>query len=101
MKSIEKMEPYGVTDISIRLRTILDRYNTELLQKADGGTKARPLNLYILTDGVWQPYCDAETPIKRLVRTLLQLKLDRAQVGIQFIRFGEDEEGILRMEKLY
>lgn len=53
-------------------------------------TAPRPLSIYILTNGLWQPECDAAGPIKELIQQLKICKCQRKQVGIQFIRFGDD-----------
>ncbi|OCL06940.1 hypothetical protein AOQ84DRAFT_67856, partial [Glonium stellatum] len=53
----------------------------------------RKLNLYVLTDGLWQPESNGVKPIKALISTLESLKSQDDQVGIQFIQFGDEEEG--------
>jgi hypothetical protein len=108
VKSVQKTKPQGMSDIGINLRDILGPYNSRLEKRFGSAAVAvnalediRPLSLYVLTDGVWQPESDAEAPIKDLVRTLLkQSKLKKKQVGIQFIRFGNDPEGIRKLQKL-
>ena len=50
----------------------------------------RKLSLYVLTDGVWQSECDLSITIKTLVAKLKEHGLVHDQVGIQFIRFGND-----------
>jgi len=49
--------------------------------------------VYVLTDGAWSKGSDAKTPIESLVNTLVRLEKQRYQVGIQFIRFGNDPDG--------
>jgi len=58
--------------------------------------------LFVLTDGLWWPNSDAKIPLASLVRTMSTptYNLPRNQVGIQFIRFGESEEGMLRLDEL-
>ena len=107
---LEKTKPAGMSDISIRLNSILEQYKAKIHEVYGAGSRVtararndvRPLTLYILTDGVWQPKCDAEAPIKNLVRKLLELKseVSRKQVGIQFIYFGNNATGKARVEKL-
>ena len=53
----------------------------------------RKLNLYVLTDGLWQPEANGIAPLRALVSTLDRLKKPADQVGIQFIQFGNEEEG--------
>ena len=60
----------------------------------------RKLSLYVLTDGVWQAKTDLRQVIQTLVQHLIQHKLTNKQIGIQFIRFGDDETGMKRLEKL-
>lgn len=108
VKSIQTTTPEGVSDIGMGLSAILNPYDSTLQRTFGAPTVAmaalkdvRPLSLYVLTDGLWQPESDAETPIKNIVRTLLkQHKLDRKQVGIQFIQFGNIAEGSRKLNKL-
>ncbi|PVH88884.1 hypothetical protein DL98DRAFT_565731 [Cadophora sp. DSE1049] len=108
--SLEKTKPAGMSDISIRLNSILEQYKSKIHEVYGAGSRVtakarndvRPLTLYVLTDGVWHPKCDAETPIKNLVRTLLELKAEVSpkQVGVQFIYFGNNAIGKARVKKL-
>jgi hypothetical protein len=97
VKSLQKTTPQGVSNLGMVLGNILGSYN-ERLEKTLGSTAVRsqhglrPLSLYVLTDGNWQPESDAETPIKEVVRNLhAHRKLNVHQVGIQFIRFGDTD----------
>jgi len=107
ISSIDRTTPKGISDISIRLDTILGKYKAKLQHAYRGGrwtkprSDVRPLSLYVLTDGVWQPDCDVENTITDMVTTLLDLKIkSKKQIGIQFIRFGNDEDCKLRLEYL-
>ena len=108
MASLNNTTPSGISDIGIRLSSILNQYKAKLHRTYGAGTSrtsfsrkdVRPLNLYVLTDGVWQPECDAEAPIKELVKKLLELGMDKKKVGIQFIRFGNDAVGRSRLDHL-
>ena len=60
----------------------------------------RKLSLYVLTDGVWQKKTDLRQVIRTLVNHLIQNKLTNKQIGIQFIRFGDDRRGMRRLRKL-
>ena len=53
----------------------------------------RKLNIYVLTDGLWQPEANGIAPLRALVSSLDRLKKPADQVGIQFIQFGNEEEG--------
>ena len=68
--------------------------------KATPAKGPRKLSLYVLTDGVWQTKTDLKQVIRTLVDHLIQHKLTNKQIGIQFIRFGNDERGMKRLEKL-
>ena len=74
---------------------------SKLLHWKDTPSKGpRKLSLYVLTDGVWQTRTDLQQVIRTLVDHLTEHKLTNKQNGIQFIRFGNDERGIKRLEKL-
>ncbi len=68
--------------------------------KATPAKDPRRLSLYVLTDAVWQAKTDLRQVIRMLVDHLIQHQLANKQIGIQFIRFGNDERGIKRFEKL-
>ncbi|KAF4981576.1 hypothetical protein FZEAL_2642 [Fusarium zealandicum] len=59
--------------------------------------RRKELNIFILTDGRWGANLDEaagmEKPIKRLIEKIKEKKLSRTQVALQFLRFGDDEEG--------
>jgi hypothetical protein len=58
------------------------------------------MNIYVLTDGCWENACTGENQIRNLVDELVKLKLTKDQVGIQFIRFGNDQRGLERLSYL-
>ena len=97
----------STSDAGSRLTTILHDYETKLRRHE---TKWRPdfwkpkpvkpLNVYVLTDAVWQPQCDAAAPIRSMVATLEQLHYPRKQVGVQFIHFGKDPECAAKLQRL-
>jgi hypothetical protein len=104
---LDAMYPKGFANINMRLSKLLMRYVNDLehpprnrlgLRTRQGSVK--PLSLYIFTDGIWQPGCDGVPPIEALIEKLTALQLPKEQVGIQFIRFGNSEEGIKRLEYL-
>ena len=98
----------GTTDMNLRLTEILEAYQTELEHPKKSFSSiytrkpilTRPLNIYILTDGIWEPNCDASGPIKSLVNKLNQLGKGRIQVGIQFISFGDNQRALERLNVL-
>jgi hypothetical protein len=96
----------GTTDMNLKLTTLLENYQAAL-EKPPREVKSlfrrkpvRPLNLYILTDGIWEAKCDAEGPIRRLIKKLADLGKGRIQVGIEFISFGNNIAGLQRMDHL-
>lgn len=91
----------GTTDMNLKLTEILDAYQTELEKPKSFFSKpVLPLNLYILTDGIWEPNCDAAKPIENLVSKLKKLDKGRIQVGIQFISFGNNAAALERLDIL-
>ncbi|KAM3071948.1 hypothetical protein ACMFMG_008416 [Clarireedia jacksonii] len=106
-KVVRNRKPRGKSDIRVMLDSILNDYTgklgnqkarrTGLARFAPLEKDLRPLNLYVLTDGVWQERCDAIPPIRRLVDRLVELSLDERQIGIQFISFGNDPTGLDRL----
>ena len=60
----------------------------------------RKLNLYVLTDGVWQPNNEPWKAITPLLKWMKQQDLRWNHVGIQFIRFGHNPEGMKRLAQL-
>ena len=103
--------PADRCNIRTRLLKIVGDYQTKLDKQKQVGTyrrlsitrtpaQVRPLSLYVLTDGVWQPGNDITDIVDNLVTCLKEHKLPREQFGIQFIRFGNDSEGVERLARL-
>lgn len=57
----------------------------------------KPLSIFVFTDGRWgkglQHAAGIENPVSILMRNILQLGLNRTHIMVQFIRFGDDEDG--------
>jgi hypothetical protein len=107
LASIKTRSQLGTTNISLGLSYILNDYRSRLHEQKRHRLfprkvlkDVRPMSLYVLTDGIWEPPADASTPIRSLVKELQELGLQRTQVGIQFIRFGEDPEALERLQAL-
>lgn len=81
------------------LGRIFEEYKERIRQHAPG-FPARPMNIYVLTNGIWQHRCEVEEQITDFVRFLIANRANRRQVGIQFVRFGEDEVGKARLRAL-
>ncbi|KAL2189195.1 hypothetical protein L209DRAFT_682575 [Thermothelomyces heterothallicus CBS 203.75] len=64
------------------------------------------VSIYVLTDGNWGPAdcggdaCGVERPVRRLIEELRKRGLDRTQVSLHFIRFGNKENGRKHLERL-
>ena len=83
--------------MSASLDKILSKYAALLRQEREN---ARELNVYIFTDGVWNPDCDVVPEIDKIVQTILELNLSQRKIGLQFISFGDDEDGLARLNLL-
>lgn len=96
----------GTSDIGSRLSSILHEYETKLRRHESkrtsffGNRTIKPLNVYVLTDAVWQSQSDAAEPITSMVQTLGDLRYPRQQVGIQFIYFGDNQDCFKKLEHL-
>jgi len=93
-------KPKGLTNIRIRFDSIIDGY-IEGFNKSWFKRKIKPIrsmNIYVLTNGIWQPNIDLAPPIKRLLAKLGEH--GKYQVGIQFISFGRDTEALTRLNKI-
>lgn len=57
----------------------------------------KPISIFIFTDGCWGPdlpdAAGVENPIRNLMEEINKRSLNRTQVMIQFIRFGDDPDG--------
>ncbi|KAK5674220.1 hypothetical protein LTS10_013057 [Elasticomyces elasticus] len=91
----------GQVDISLRLGNEIQEYCKNIDIHAQQHKK-RPLakrSIYILTVGAVYNAKDPY-PIKRLISKLLTARMAREQFGIQFIRFGDDQQGIDTLDRL-
>ena len=107
---VDQVDYKGVCDIRVRLSHILlheykNRFGAvsprpEPWYKKVGSREAqKPLSFYVLTDGNWPPN-EAGPIIKALVKSMIENKLPKEYVGIQFIRFGENQRGIAYLDRL-
>lgn len=100
-QTLAGMAPHGISNITSDLNGILYTYAERLaMPRGIRRKKVRPLSVYIFTDGVWQPECEAIPPIKYIVEKLQQNGSPGDQAGLQFIRFGDDPMGLSRLEHL-
>lgn len=105
LKSIPQSIP---SNIDLSLGKILRNYQGELERQKERKNKNRflsrekdvkPLSLYVFTDGAWEG-CDAVAPVEAMIEKQKELRLPREQIGIQFIRFGDDTRGGERLHYL-
>lgn len=95
------------SNICVALNKIFDDYYQRLHRSQQSARhvhllskRPRQANLYIFTDGVWQPDIDVEAPIKAFVKILHELGMPREQFGIQLIQFGQSTIGTARLRRL-
>ena len=110
LKHLRDRPAKGLPDFRQRFATIIEKYQSRFGKmntfskvfhpKSMPSRGPRPLSLYVLTDGIWDPNCTLITEIKKLVASLLEHKLPNKYVGIQFIRFGNDPVGKQRLRHL-
>ena len=102
MKTIQRMKPGGVTDISFRLGKILQEYQEKFYRSRFGSLLPRRpnrMNVYVLTNGLGHSDRLA-IHIRDLTYKLQELDLPSDQVGIQFISFGTDPHGLHRLNEV-
>jgi len=103
---VKKLDAYSKKIKAYASRTLEDQSHGRRLHLPLGLSKApklpAPLSVYVLTDGVWQlgGDDDLEETIRDLIKNLRAAKCTRKQIGIQFIRFGNDPVGIERLNAL-
>lgn len=109
VRHVERAHPGGASDIDLSLDRILNPYLEQLMSNKAPRRNwllprnfARPLNIYVLTDGVWLPDSDGTRSIKAFVAKLHELGIHNPakQIGIQFIQFGNDRDGAKKLQHL-
>jgi hypothetical protein len=102
-KQINKHKPNGMTSLN-RLDEDLVAYRQKIDQygKSYNMDRPRPRNIYIFTDGALEigEEKQGQSAIKMLVDSIQGAKLLRGQVGVQFISFGDNVEGIEKLQRL-
>lgn len=107
--------PYGTTELSERLGQILLQYGHEIDDYERGPSRIgmaktllgekkppTPKSIYILTDGRLKAGDEEQgyTEIRRIVYQLHYAGFTRNQLGIQFVSFGDDPDGLKRLDML-
>ena len=110
MKYVKERPAHGRPDFRQRFAKIIEDYQSRLVKSnymarlrhpiSTPSKGPRPLSLYVLTDGVWDPKCTLITEVKHLVALLKEHNSPKKYVGVQFIRFGNDREGKKRLNTL-
>lgn len=107
--SIHQAAFTGLSDMRGRLQSILQEHINKfgtliqapkpLFGRQPPLQPQRPLSFYILTDAKWQP-TDVGQLIKDLVQSMKAKGCPKEHVAIQFIRFGEDQASIDKLDEL-
>jgi len=99
-KVLREKRQRGTTDIAVRLNNIITAFESRLRSATPSSRfdrksrstpfqdPVRPMSLYILTNGLWEPRSDAEKSIRHLVNRMMQNELHEYHFMIQFITFG-------------
>ena len=100
VKQCEPPSSAPASDVEGPLAKILINYQMRVSRRGVrpmlmGGRK--PLSLYVMTDGCSDQRSDLKRSI-RIALTAFEAFEKKRHVGIQFIRFGDDPEGISRLE---
>lgn len=95
----------GTSNIDYVLDLILSSYINNKLAPAhtmQRGSSIRPLNIYILSDGMWEDGCDPSSTIKKTIDKLTEFGYhkDSKQIGIQFILFGDEPSAQKKIQDL-
>ena len=109
LRTLDTVSYIGESNIRLQLDEILQDYHTKLRNQNPPRSlfnfirpprPPRRQTVYIFTDGVWQPECDPSEMVEKLVKSLEHNSMERERFGIQFIRFGNDPVGKIRLDKL-
>lgn len=96
----------GQCDISQTLGQILkgvETDNAKNIKKRLWGHKKKKkvgINIYVLTDGIWEDGDDWLPEIVDSLRRLIDGGLKKGELGIEFIQFGSDPTGTQRLRTL-
>ena len=109
-KAVNQVPFYGISNMRMRLGSIFHEHQNDLgtptnppgpwYKRAAPPKAKNGVSFYIFTDGKYQPNNDVGSTIKAIVDYMKEHKLPKEHVGIQFIRFGEDPDGIDHLNHL-
>ncbi|KAH8649812.1 hypothetical protein BX600DRAFT_418752 [Xylariales sp. PMI_506] len=84
-------------DIIRKLPIIKKGFNLNIISR-------KPVSVYIFTDGNWgedpERACRVERPVQDLMQEVKRRNLNRNQVTLHFVRFGDNEHGVKHLEYL-
>jgi hypothetical protein len=107
IRKFERVKPGGQCHMGIALNKILPNYYqtpTEKRRSRYLRAEEKPsVNIYILTDGVWSQGQECLSTVQDHITGLVNRLSGTGRlehVGIQFIRFGDDEVGKQRLDIL-
>jgi Mg-chelatase subunit ChlD len=84
----------GTSDMEEALQKAVNKHTFRMERESN----PRPLSIYILTDGRFGG--NPEVVLLGLEQMLRDRRLPRTSLGVQFISFGSDEEGLGKMQLL-
>lgn len=91
----------GQGGMEITLSKILDKCTRKRpLASIIGPGKDRGVNIYILTDGIWNGEDDSLCGIPEAIKQTVARMNTRYSIGIQFIQFGNNPYGSHRLKRL-
>lgn len=85
---------------------IIPRLPYKILGRNVNPWARKQVSLYVFTDGDWGDAancgdaCGVERPIQRLIEELKKRRLDRTQVSLHFVMFGDKANGRKHLERL-
>jgi len=86
--------------------TIVPRLPYKILGRNVNWLARKQVSLYVFTDGDWGDAansgdaCGVERPVQRLIEELRKRRLDRTQVSLHFVMFGDKANGRKHLERL-
>lgn len=100
-------QPRGSQSLNQVLEAVLKAFRKAMFGSGTKGffgksKQGKPMTCYILTDGAWcsEKGADVEALIKDFVDELERTELHAKSFGIQFISFGNNQEGLEFLEHL-
>ncbi|KAL5113929.1 hypothetical protein ACEQ8H_008178 [Pleosporales sp. CAS-2024a] len=95
-------KPSGQGGMEAILSKILEKHTKRRLSDALFGRHRRSINIYVLTDGVWEGEGETLCGVDDAIGGTIQKKemTIRHSIGLQFIQFGDNKFGTTRLEQL-